>query len=146
MTELSKSVLDILLPAIDVHKARRFMSAPETTIYPDDRFFAWAEEVVYDNHEVMQNFIVNATREDMDALFGALTDGTNGEVWPAHRRAFASKLHQLAIELDETGVSVSKGFARFYRERYDPSHKFHVEIPVIPAGSPAIHSDSDEEE
>ncbi len=140
MTELSKSVLDILLPAIDAHKARRFMSAPETTIYPDDRFFAWAEQVVYDNHEVMQNFIVKATREDMDAVFSSLTD----DLWPAHRRAFASKLHQLATELDETGVSVSEGFAQFYRERYDPAHKFHVEIPVIPAGTEVNHVNFDE--
>jgi hypothetical protein len=142
MTELSKTVLDILLPAIEAHKRRRFMSAPEITLYPDDRFFDWAEKVVYDNNEVMQNFIVNAKREDMDAVFSALTDN----LWPAHRRAFASKLHQLATELDETGLSVSEGFALFYRERYDPAHKFHVELPVIPAGSPAHHSDSDTED
>ncbi len=137
---LADSILAFLLPAIESHQKRRFMSAPETTLYPDDRFYAWAETVVYGHQETSIHFITKATRADMDELFAALTDGTP-EVWPAHRRAFASKFFQLATESDECGMSVSKGFAEFYRERYNPVHQFHCELPVLEVGTAVDHSD-----
>ena len=112
------------------------MSAPEITLYPDDRFYAWAEKLVYENEEVCIPIVKGATAEDMTSLFGALTD----DLWPAHRRAFASKLFQLAMEVDSAGGDASKGFAEFYRARYDPPYIFHVEKPVIKAGSPVHHT------
>ena len=140
MSSLAKSILDFLLPAIEAHKARRWNSAPETTVYPDDRWFDWAENVVYKNEDSCRELILKTTKEDMTELFAALTD----DLWPAHRRAFASKLFELAVEMEGGGLTVSKGFAVFYRERYNPQHKFHVELPVLPAGSVVDHTPAEE--
>jgi hypothetical protein len=136
----SATILGFLLPAIEAHQARRWNSAPETTIFPDDRFYDWAEKVVYSHEDTCREFMLKATNDDMTQLFAALTDGFPAsagkcEVWPAHRRAFATKLFQFAVELEDGGLEVSQGFAAFYRERYNPQHKFRVELPVLPAGS-----------
>jgi hypothetical protein len=158
--ELARNILDFLLPAIEAHKARHWNSAPETTVYPDDRWFDWAEGLIAKNEDPCRELILKTTKEDMTELFAALTDGytlatseggTNGfpasagkrEVWPAHRRAFASKIHTYAMELEECGLTVSKGFAEFFRERYNPQHKFHVELPVLAAGSAVDHTHSE---
>ena len=127
----SATILGFLLPAIEAHKERRWNSAPETTIFPDDRFYDWAEKVVYSHEDACREFMLKATNDDMTELFAALTDS----YWPAHRRAFATKLFQFAVELEDGELEVSQGFAAFYRERYNPQHKFRVEVPVLPAGS-----------
>jgi hypothetical protein len=128
---ISKSILDFLLPAIDAHKARRWNVAPEVTYYGDDRFHEWAEDHIYKNEDAAREFILKATKEEAAAVFAPLTD----DLWPAHRRAFASKIFQRAIELEEEGATVSKGFAEFFRERYDPLHQFLCEMPVLAAGT-----------
>lgn len=130
MSSLAQSILDFLLPAIEAHKARRWNVAPEVTIFPDDRWFEWAEDLVYKYEGPCRDVIVKASKDDMTALFAALTD----DLWPAHRRAFASKLYQFAVEVEEGGLNVSKGFAEFYRERYNPNYKFLVELPTLKAG------------
>ncbi len=140
MSTLARSILDFLLPAIEAHKLRRWNSAPETTIYPDDRWMDWAERLIEVNEDACREFILKATIENMTELFAALTD----DLWPAHRRAFASKLHTFAMELEAGGLDVSKGFADFFRERYNPLHKFHSELPVLPAGSVVVSSEEEE--
>jgi hypothetical protein len=128
---ISKSILDFLLPAIEAHKARRWNMAPEVTYYGDDRFHEWAEDHIYKNEDASREFILKATKEEAAAVFAALTD----DLWPAHRRSFASKIHLFAMELEEGGATVSKGFADFFRERYNPQYIFLCEQPVFAAGS-----------
>lgn len=127
MSSLAKSILDFLLPAIEAHKNRRWNVAPEVTIYPDDRWYEWAEDLIEKHDDTCRDVILAATNEDMTELFAALTD----DLWPAHRRAFATKLYEFAVELEKGGLDVSKGFAEFYRERYNPRYKFRVELPPV---------------
>ncbi len=127
MSSYSTLVAPWLGAAVDAHKARRWNLAPECTVYPDDRFFAWARNLVDDHDEQLCEFVQKADAADMEALIADLHD----KRWPAHRRAFFTALHEMVREKESAALYASAAFAAFYRERYNPAHYFKCEIAAL---------------
>ncbi len=118
-------------PAVEAHKRRRFMCAPEVTEFPDDICHEWAEALIHTAEPAIVDFIQCGTKEDIDAVLAFFCDA--GQAWPAHRRAFFNRLHTYAalMELEGRGEA-SDAFAYFMRERYMPKYFYAVERRAAP--------------
>lgn len=110
--------------AISFQKSHLFW-APEMMDQMCDLHEEWVVKLIEDTYSQYKKFVANATKEDFDKL---LTEVFTAEVWVANRRAFFTVLHRYARSFEAAGEPVSKDFAAFYRERYNPPYAFAVEL------------------
>lgn len=127
---------------------RRFgLWPPETHEWPCDLHEQWAREWLEANRGFLDALLKDGTAADFAAL---LSEVFKEDIWTSNRRAFFAALHKLAIKHEDKGGQVSAELVSFYRERYNPPHKFaserepyHVFIPSI-FQKPAVISDDED--
>lgn len=127
---------------------RRFgLWPPETHEWPCDLHEQWAREWLLANLSFTKALLTSGTAADFAAL---LSEVFKEDIWTSNRRAFFAALHKLAIKHEDKGGEVSAELIRFYRERYNPPHKFaserepyHIFIPSI-FQKPAVISDDED--
>jgi hypothetical protein len=118
-------------PAVEASKRRRAFSAPEVMEFPDEYFHEWAEALIDGAKPAIVDLVQCGTAEDIQAVLEFFCDAT--QTWPAHRRAFFSRLHSYASQMEQEGRGeVSQAFAYFMRERYMPNYFYKVERRAAP--------------
>lgn len=110
-------------------EAKRFQQRfglwpPETHEWPCDLHEQWAREWLEANRGVLDALLKDASPTDFTTL---LTEVFKEDIWTSNRRAFFAALHKLAIKREEAGHLVSAELIRFYRDRYNPPHRFTSE-------------------
>ena len=133
-------------------EAKRFQQRfilwpPETHEWPCDLHEQWAREWLLANLAFTNALLTSGTAADFAAL---LSEVFKEDIWTSNRRAFFAALHKLAIKHEAAEQQVSAELIRFYRERYNPPHKFtserqpyHIFIPSI-FQKPAVISDDED--
>ena len=115
-------------------EAKRFQQRfglwpPETHEWPCDLHEQWAREWLEANRGFLDALLKNGTASD---FAGLLSEVFKEDIWTSNRRAFFMALHKLAIKREEAGQLVSADLIHFYRDRYNPPHRFASErAPVI---------------
>ena len=141
------SILNWLLPVIKAEAARRWNMSPEMYHVVDDLIMGWANRIVGEKRDVLKEFVEKAslqTCKDLWVLLDAETRGT-----PCFRRGFATALFDLAKEGELEGWVIGDGYAKFMRQRYNPSHTFACEACAeakIVAGLPSVCESSSSQE
>ena len=121
----ASSVLEWLLPAIKEERIQRWNMSPEMLTVLDDLVESWAQKLVELHRDVLKGFVEQASLQTSKDLWCILDAETRGA--PCFRRGFATALHELAVEGERQGWVIGEGYAKFIRERYNPSHKFACE-------------------
>lgn len=122
----TSSVLEWLIPAIRSEKERRWNMSPEMLCVLDDLVMEWANKIVESKRDVLKEFVEKATQRTCEDLWTILDTETRGS--PCFRRGFATALHDMAKEGEsKVGWMIGEGYAKFVRQRYNPSHKFGCE-------------------
>jgi hypothetical protein len=97
---------------------------PEMMNHHCDLHEEWVDSLIESKRGDFTIFVSGAKQSDFDRL---LNETFTPQVWTANRRAFFTLLHKHARTMEAEGETVSKDFATFYRERYNPPFVFEVE-------------------
>ena len=154
MPELSQEdilteIINHLKEKISAFKVRNIFWPPEMMEWPCDLHTSMIGETMNQKRKLYSQFISQASLADMNRV---IEEALKDDQWKSIRRAFFTCLHDEARRQERSGYMISAEFAKFYRERYNPSHLFLVEsiqIPVSPGAAapvvpvPEVHTDVD---